>query len=281
MMLRNNVEMVKPDIRQLVADGFTIADMHLHTKYSKDSFTSIEALAKRLRKTRLGVAVTDHNAIAGAIRLSEQKGIFCIPGIELTSREGIHLLAYFHTLDELARFYEKHVEPFKKSMDFEPLAELLANSGDYDCIRSMPHPYGATGVGLFSFPHERRINKDILRRYECIEVLNGSSLQKNNLRALKLACDLNKSMTSGSDAHTLRELGIAITYTKEADSVDAFLKKIIKKRIFIVGKEVSKPRLLISQFSKLKPPLTNPIGFIRKTVRLAREIKNRKVKCKN
>ncbi len=44
------------------------------------------------------IAITDHNAIDHAIlacKLSKGKLVKVIPGVELTTREEVHLLAYF------------------------------------------------------------------------------------------------------------------------------------------------------------------------------------------
>ena len=45
-------------------------DFHVHTCYSKDSLTSLEAVMGACRKRGLDkVAITDHNTIAGALAL--------------------------------------------------------------------------------------------------------------------------------------------------------------------------------------------------------------------
>ena len=53
------------------------------------------------------IAITDHNASANtrvAIRLAERPGVVVIPGMEVTSREEAHGLAYFHELEALTDF---------------------------------------------------------------------------------------------------------------------------------------------------------------------------------
>ena len=56
------------------------------------------------------IAITDHNAIEHAIlacTLSKGKSIKVIPGVELTTREEVHLLAYFPDIESLWKMGEK------------------------------------------------------------------------------------------------------------------------------------------------------------------------------
>jgi hypothetical protein len=44
----------------------------------------------------IGVAITDHNEIRGAVEMDRIRDVLSIPGIEVTSGEGSHLLVYFY-----------------------------------------------------------------------------------------------------------------------------------------------------------------------------------------
>lgn len=87
-----------------------VADLHIHTVLSpcarRDMLPHcivLEALEKGLDI----IAVTDHNACANAaltVRLGEQFGLWVIPGIEVETREEVHLLGYFPDCDHLLRF---------------------------------------------------------------------------------------------------------------------------------------------------------------------------------
>ncbi|NLW16472.1 MAG: PHP domain-containing protein [Firmicutes bacterium] len=53
------------------------------------------------------IAVTDHHAaenVAPVYNLARRKGIICIPGIEVQSKEEVHLLCYFAALEPLLDF---------------------------------------------------------------------------------------------------------------------------------------------------------------------------------
>src|SRR5438105_317932 len=91
------------------------ADFHCHTRYSHDCFASIPAvleMAKRRCLTHL--AITDHDAIEGALRARDQaRGIEIIIGCELTLPTGAHVIGLFlerlpATLDDLNFVYLPH-----------------------------------------------------------------------------------------------------------------------------------------------------------------------------
>ena len=56
------------------------------------------------------IAITDHNAVLNAedaIAAGKEYGVAVIPGMEITSREEVHVLAYFYTLEEALRAGEE------------------------------------------------------------------------------------------------------------------------------------------------------------------------------
>ena len=50
---------------------YQYVDMHIHTEYSSDCFMSVKEIIKYAKKLNIGVAITDHNEIEGAIRAYE------------------------------------------------------------------------------------------------------------------------------------------------------------------------------------------------------------------
>ncbi|MEM3402912.1 MAG: PHP domain-containing protein, partial [Candidatus Hadarchaeales archaeon] len=69
-------------------------DLHVHTKYSKDGFCSIEEIVKVAKAKGLdGFAITDHNTIAGHEEARKySKEILIIPGVEISTTHG-HVVA--------------------------------------------------------------------------------------------------------------------------------------------------------------------------------------------
>ncbi len=75
-------------------------DMHIHTTASDGELSPVEIIDYALSKGLAGVAITDHDTIAGleaAICYGRKKGMLVIPGIELSTEykdEEIHILGY-------------------------------------------------------------------------------------------------------------------------------------------------------------------------------------------
>ena len=74
MNLVDRVQFDKPDLRQL-NQYHTVVDMHFHSHFS-DGLDSIDKIADRARKLNIGVAVTDHNEIQGALKIDEYTDYF-------------------------------------------------------------------------------------------------------------------------------------------------------------------------------------------------------------
>jgi len=88
------------------------ADLHLHTALSPcaEREMSPRGLVEgALRAGLAAIAVTDHNAAgnAGAVlAAAEEAGIWAIPGMEVQTREEVHLLCYFPDLAALRAWEE-------------------------------------------------------------------------------------------------------------------------------------------------------------------------------
>lgn len=111
-MSENNDKILfeKPDLALLRKDH-SVFDMHFHTCRT-DGRDSVQAIAKRARALGVGVAITDHNDIASALEMGQYRDVPSIPGIEITSREGTHILVYFYERRHLKKFYTKYIQPF-------------------------------------------------------------------------------------------------------------------------------------------------------------------------
>ena len=109
MFINDRVLFDRPDL-DLLTQTHTVVDLHFHSHYS-DGLNSVTKIAQRARKLNIGIAITDHNEIRGALEMDRHEDIFSIPGIEITSSEGSHLLVYFYEIGELQRFYDLHIAP--------------------------------------------------------------------------------------------------------------------------------------------------------------------------
>ena len=199
----------RPQLPELTQQ-FAVVDMHFHSELS-DGHDSIEDIAQRALELGIGIAVTDHNSIHGAVEIDRFKSVFSIPGIELTSYEGTHLLVYFYDVKSLLRFYSQHVQPFMgaeimSSLTLE-LEEVMQRARQFETVIIFPHPYCGSYTGIHNsyFPEERF--EQLLSLADGVEVINSENLNKWNLRSALLGFNLNKGITGGSDGHRLSSDG--------------------------------------------------------------------------
>ena len=84
-----------------------LADLHVHTVLSPCADIEMipPLIIERAKALGLGmIAVTDHNAagnVAAIKRAAEGNGIAVIPGMELQTREEVHLMCLFDTVDQV------------------------------------------------------------------------------------------------------------------------------------------------------------------------------------
>ncbi|MBD3312860.1 PHP domain-containing protein [Candidatus Woesearchaeota archaeon] len=231
----------KPQLKKIKEEGFFLADMHFHSKYS-DTYTRPRSIVKRAAKLGIGVAITDHNHIGGYVEAAKEKNsnVPLIPGIEISTKQGPHLLAYFYTFKDMEQFYEKHLKDKKGKnpymatrMKAEEVVELCK---DYNGIVSAAHPKAMTLWDVQRKIAAGKIDDSIMKGLDCAEVLCGLILRKMNLRALSWAEEKTLGITGGSDGHTLIKLGSVVTYAK-ADNVGSFLDSLRKKKSYVSGIE--------------------------------------------
>ena len=102
-------------------------DLHIHSCLSPcadDDMTPGNICGMAHLKGLDLIAVTDHNS-AGNLRAAEKMardfGIMLIPGMEICTREEVHLLAYFETVEaaeKMAEICRQHLPPMKNRPDF-------------------------------------------------------------------------------------------------------------------------------------------------------------------
>lgn len=84
-------------------------DLHLHSCLSpcaEDDMTPWNMVGMAKIKGLDVIAITDHNTAlnaADAMAAGREYGVAVIPGMEITSREEVHMLAYFFTLEDALR----------------------------------------------------------------------------------------------------------------------------------------------------------------------------------
>ncbi|MFA6214785.1 MAG: PHP domain-containing protein [Candidatus Micrarchaeia archaeon] len=171
------------------------ADFHMHTHHSKDCLSRTEdVLLAAVRKGLAAIAITDHDAIGGAleaqkIALARKLPLQVIVGEEVGTEEG----------DLLVYFVKKRIAPGK-------LADVLAEVKRQGAVCAAAHPYdfARRGIALDRLP------SGLAGKIDAIEVFNARvPLASQNAKAMKFALAGRKAILAGSDAHHPSEVGAA------------------------------------------------------------------------
>ncbi len=272
----NRICFDKPDLFELKKRN-TLVDMHFHSKWS-DGVNTIEEIAEYARELGIGVAVTDHNEIGGAVEIDQNKKVFSIPGIEVTSREGAHILIYFYDIKSLKKFYVRSVRPFMGNTVMSSLSigvdTIIEKARKYKTLVVFPHPYSAafTGICNHSFSHSRLSR--LLNMADGVEVINSENLKRWNLKSALLGFNLNRSITGGSDGHILKQLGATVTYAQCRKKRTSFLDAVKKSRVKVVGKETQILGKISSNGMKLKKSLNNYPDIVEKNITYGKSVIN-------
>jgi len=170
----------------------TRADLHVHTRGSRDSLLTPAALVRACLRRGLGcVAVTDHDRLAEAWAVAEQapEGLLVILGEEVCTAQG----------ELLGLFLRQEVPAGLGAL--ETAALIRAQGG----LVGVSHPCDRWRRAL------SREALDLLRGQGLLDFLegrNGRTIGKgDNERAELLGRRLGLPMTAGSDAHSAGEVG--------------------------------------------------------------------------
>lgn len=281
MLNQARIRFMKPDIPDLKKKGYSMYDMHSHTKYS-DGRRTVAQMMEHARKLGIGLAITDHNEVRGAVAACRNNlGIKVIPGTELTTGEGAHILFYFYDPKELEEYFNKYVLNYREKKCFvaflkKDAATLVDEARQYNCVISAAHPYAISWTGLMKHINDD-LNKRILKKIDAIEVINGSSTKYMNNKAVNLAIETDKCITGGSDAHLKSELGGVISYVKEKNSPQEFLDSILNKKNYVIGKQGPIIRKTASHCLKINTSgHMSKLAYIKRHIKFVREMRRAK-----
>lgn len=273
-MLTNRILFEKPDIEKLTLKN-TVVDMHFHSVYS-DGRNCVAEIVEYAEYLGIGVAITDHNAIQGAVEIDTYDNVLSIPGIEVTSFEGTHLLVYFYDIESLTRFYEKDVAPYMgrevmSSIDL-PMEDIIERAKRLDGVTIFPHPYCGIYTGITNHHFNKKRLDKLFEQVDGVEVINSENLNKWNLKSALLGFNLNKGIMGGSDGHSLYQLGRVVTFARCANDGQAFLSAVKNGQSRVVGKEIDILHKVQSNSIKLRSNLKNYPDIMGKNFKYGRKV---------
>lgn len=253
MPYKNRVLFEKPDLT-LLRKGHAVFDMHFHTRYT-DGRDTAAAIAARARALGIGIAVTDHNDIRGALDMEKIKDVPSIPGIEITSREGSHILVYFYSVQDLKKFYTKYIKPFlgRDVMSSTRLSmeEIVHCAKLFPSVTIFPHPFCVAYTGVCNLNFDESRLERLLAAADGVEVLNAENIHRWNMKCTLLGLNLRKAITGGSDGHSLYHMGKVVTYANCEQTGPALLDAVKNGQTFVIGKEINLFRKVAAGSAKL------------------------------
>jgi predicted metal-dependent phosphoesterase TrpH len=190
-------------------------DLHIHTAFSRDCNTSLKSIIRRCQEIGIdGVAITDHDTIAGALEMKRIAQFPVIVGEEILTRKG-EIIGFF-----LAEEVPKHLSA-------EETVTRIKAQGGLVCI---PHPFDR-------FRHSSVIGSDVweelMPHIDIIEVFNSRTMFSADVdRARSFAQSNGFLASAGSDAHTPGEVGRAYVELPEFNDVSGFKAALAQGKIF-------------------------------------------------
>jgi predicted metal-dependent phosphoesterase TrpH len=167
------------------------ADFHVHTRYSLDCKTPLEAIVRRCQDIGINcLAVCDHGTAEGGLRLQEIAPFTVIVAEEILTPFG-----------EIMGMFLKQTIP-----SHQPVADVIAQIKAQGGLVCIPHP--ADSLRPSSLP--AAVIREIAEQIDIVEVLNARTLVPWRQGWLKdLMRERGIASSAGSDAHSTGEIGTA------------------------------------------------------------------------
>jgi predicted metal-dependent phosphoesterase TrpH len=214
------------------------ADLHSHTHFSRDGFSTPEQFARRcVRRDINCVAVSDHNNIVGALeveKVAKRLGggaLRVIIAEEIKSAEG-EIIGWFLR------------DPVPKGLTPEDTVRAIKEQGGLVCV---PHPFDRLRGSVLQTPALLRILPDV----DAVEAFNArTSLRADNRRSAAFVRSHGTIASAGSDAHWHPELGGTYVTMPDFEGPGDFLDALRAGRIH---GEIANPLVhLVSTIAKVR-----------------------------
>lgn len=185
-------------------------DLHLHSRWSHDSWTTLEKLIARCRELGLDrIALTDHNTAEGALELQRLAPRLAIVGEEVKTSEG-EIIGLF-------------------------INASIAKGGRPEEVCDVIHAMG--GLTYAAHPFDRRRANfrperlmELAARIDIVETYNAWCDPGANRAAAALARELGKPGATGSDSHAPFEMGRSWMEIETYEEPGDFLEKLGRAR---------------------------------------------------
>jgi predicted metal-dependent phosphoesterase TrpH len=196
------------DADPLAARPWILADLHMHTSWSHDCSIDVADLLDHAEAEGLGaIAVTDHNAIGGAleaVELALTRDLVVIPGEEVkTDDQGEVIGLFLH-------------EEIPRGMTF---AETVAAIREQEGVVYLPHPFDR----MHAIPFPATLHRH-LHEIDVLEIYNARLLFEGyNDESMRFARKYGLPAGAGSDAHVLQGVGTGALRMRAFEGPEEFM----------------------------------------------------------
>lgn len=193
-------------------------DMHSHSFHSKDGMIHLSDFFPLMKRRGLrGMALTEHEK-PSILKPIQHDDCFLLNGCEFKSTDYGELIGLFIS------------EPIKN----RSFSEIAEDIHDQNGLTILPHPCDPLRKHTAL---RRGLPKDlIVKHVDLIEGINSRCIiDLFNKKAQKLAKQLDKPMTAGSDGHSFLEVGHAKTWLQDVEDVGDIYEALKAGRTQISG----------------------------------------------
>ncbi|HAR40833.1 MAG TPA: phosphoesterase [Coprothermobacter sp.] len=228
-------------------------DLHIHSALSpcaSDDMTPNNIVNMCLLKGLDIIAVTDHNSVRNVeavVNLAQRKGLIVVPGMEVQTKEEVHVLCYFYTLDHCYDFQAKwedclpriknRPEYFGNQLMLDEDDELI---GEYPYLLLTSSSFGVEDVfrlirdrGVAVFAHVDRLSFSVLSNLgfipdmDSVAALEISGAVSPEQFLMQHPALRKYRILQSSDAHYLGDIMERVSYVEvTSPSVEDFLKHL-------------------------------------------------------
>ena len=212
-------------------------DFHIHTCLSPcaDLDMHPKALVEKALEAKLDIiAICDHNSsenVPYVIKAAEGKNLKILPGMEITTREEVHLIAIFNSLSDLAKLQVlvyQHLAGINDEQRFGVQAivnekgevegindKLLIGATDLPLNELLNYLHELNGLAIAA--HIDRESFSVLSqlgfidektKFDALEITPATGFKQARVKYRELS---NYSFIMSSDAHYLKDIGGAAT----------------------------------------------------------------------
>ncbi|MCX7911873.1 MAG: PHP domain-containing protein [Dehalococcoidales bacterium] len=189
------------------------ADLHVHTRYSMDCQTPLEAIIARCQELGINcIAIADHGTAEGALAMQKIAPFKVIVAEEILTTEG-----------EIMGMFLKETIP--SGITPEEAVKRIREQGG---LVNIPHPFETIRGSALKERFIEMLASDI----DAMEVLNARSpFPSCSNRAHAFAAKYGIAPTAGSDAHSVNEIGNVYIEMPDFNTREEFLRALREGKI--------------------------------------------------